>query len=60
MKNNWSEFPLVLTLPDVCEILNLSKPTVLRLLQEGTIKGTLIGKAWRIPKENLQKFLGVD
>lgn len=43
------------TLNEVCEILNLTRPTVLKAIREGKIKAVKFGKVWRIPHDTLPK-----
>lgn len=51
-------YPEVLTFQEVQEILRLGRPTVLALLESGSIQAKHIGKSgWRIPKKNLIDYL---
>ncbi len=47
----------LLTVKEVCEYLNVSKPTVYRLIKEGKLKPIKIGKATRFEKEDIDKFI---
>ena len=52
--------PLVYTVEQVCELLQLSKPTVLKGIREGTIPSVRVGSAVRIPRDRLHRWLGND
>lgn len=47
----------VLTLPQLCNRLNIGRNTAYSLLNSGKIKGFKLGKSWRIPEESIQAFL---
>ena len=57
---NWDEMPTVLTLREVCSILQLSDQTVRKLIHSGRIKATNSGHAFLIPKESVKHFLGFN
>jgi len=42
---------------DAAEYLDLDRKTVLKLLNEGRIKGAKIGRDWRISKTELDRLL---
>ena len=41
----------------VAYILGLSRATTLKLLRDGTIPGTKVGRKWRVTKNNLLRWL---
>jgi len=47
----------VLTLAEVGQLLNLSKPTVLGLVHNGTIPAIRFGRSWRVPRVALERLL---
>ncbi len=51
-----SEGPL-LTIRQVAERLNISAPTVGQLLRVGLLPGVRIGRVWRVPRDDLARFL---
>jgi excisionase family DNA binding protein len=51
-----SEDPL-LTIRQVAERLNISAPTVGQLLRVGLLPGVRIGRVWRVPRDDLARFL---
>ena len=54
---SWESLPLILTVADVCRLLEISKPTALKLLNEGTLSGKKLGNKWVVDKENLKNYL---
>lgn len=52
-----NSYPEVLSVKQVCEILNIGKNTAYRLLQSGEIKSKKIGKVYKIPKKYVKDFL---
>ena len=53
----FSNYDDVLTVSDVAEILYIGRNTVYELLNSGALEGFRIGKTWRIPKVNLEKYI---
>lgn len=47
----------VYTVTETTEILKSNRNTILKLLNNGTIKGFKLGRDWRIPAENLRAFM---
>jgi len=47
----------VLITREACDYLRISRPTYVKYLQEGRIKGTKAGKGWRVLKSELARFL---
>jgi excisionase family DNA binding protein len=48
---------LLMTIPQVCASLNLSKPTVNRLLARGAISSVRVGRSRRIPLAAVERFV---
>ena len=48
---------LVLTTEEACNYLRISRPTYLKYLYGGKIKGTKAGKGWKVLKSELNRFL---
>ena len=46
-----------LTTDEAIEYLRISKPTILKLIHQGAIKATRVGKGWRILESELTRFL---
>ncbi len=47
----------VLITREACDYLRISRPTYVKYLQLGRIKGTKAGKGWRVLKTELDRFL---
>ena len=47
----------ILTTQDVSDILFCGRNTVYALLSSGELCGFRVGKNWRIPKVNLEKYI---
>ena len=47
----------VLITQEACDYLRISRPTYVKYLQLGRIKGTKAGKGWRVLKTELDRFL---
>jgi excisionase family DNA binding protein len=50
----------ILTSQEACDYLRISRPTYLKYLHSGRIKGTKAGKGWRVFKSKLDRFLKGD
>lgn len=48
------DYPDILTVREVMEILGLGKNKVYELLNQKILKGTQLGKIWRIPKPSVK------
>ena len=51
---------VILSIKEVAETAKLTKQHVRQLLREGKIKGTKVGKEWRVSKEDLNRYLGIE
>ncbi len=47
----------VLTTQEACNYLRISRPTYLKYLYLGRIKGAKAGKGWKVLKSELDRFL---
>jgi len=47
----------VLTTREACGYLRISRPTYVKCLYTGRIKGNKIGKGWKVLKSELDQFL---
>ena len=47
----------VLTTQEACSYLRISRPTYLKYIYLGRIKGTKAGKGWKVLKSELDRFL---
>ena len=48
---------IVLTTQEACTYLRISRPTYLKYLYIGRIKGAKAGKGWKVLKSELDRFL---
>ena len=53
----FNSYPDVLSVKQLCEILDIGKNTAYRLLQSGEIKSIKIGKVYKIPKKCLKEYI---
>ncbi|MGQ9509025.1 MAG: helix-turn-helix domain-containing protein [Thermodesulfobacteriota bacterium] len=47
----------VMTTQEACRYLRISRPTFMKYLYSGRIKGTKAGKGWKVLKTELDRFL---
>jgi len=47
----------VMTTQEACQYLRISRPTYLKYLYEGRIKGAKAGRGWKVLKSELDRFL---
>ncbi len=47
----------VLTTQEACDYLRISRPTYLKYIYLGRIKGAKVGKGWKVLKSELDRFL---
>ena len=47
----------VLTTQEACDYLRISRPTYLKYLYGGRIKGAKAGKGWKVLRSELNRFL---
>ena len=55
----FSEYPDVLTVPDICKILGASDKAVRRYLRSGELRSLKVGRSYRIPKLFLMEYMGL-
>jgi len=48
---------IVLTTQEACDYLRISRPTYLKCLYLGKIRGAKVGKGWKVLKSELDRFL---
>ncbi len=47
----------VMTTQEACHYLRISRPTYLKYLYAGKIRGVKVGKGWKVLKSELDRFL---
>lgn len=55
MSNN--DEKTVMTTQEACQYLRISRPTYMKYLYSGRIKGTKAGRGWKVLKSELDRFL---
>jgi excisionase family DNA binding protein len=50
----------VMTTREACRYLRISRPTYLKHLYKGKIRGVKVGKGWKVLKSELDRFLKGD
>lgn len=53
----FNSYPDVLSVKQLCEMLDIGKNTAYKLLQSGEIKSIKIGKVYKIPKKYLKEYI---
>lgn len=56
----FKEYGDVVTVDDLCEMLNVGKNRAYDLLSSGEIKSKRIGRVWKIPKKAVEDFLWIE
>lgn len=54
---DYDSLPLVLTVADICKVLDISRNTAYQMVNSGAIKAIRVSKQIRIPKDALIKYL---
>ena len=54
----WNELPVLLTMTDLCAVLQISAPTALKMILSGELPGVKKGAAWYVEKEALRQAMG--
>ena len=57
---NPRQFSAVLTIEDLAGYLKISKSTLYKLAQEGSLPGQKIGRHWRFHRNAVDKWLNVE
>ena len=57
MIKNFEQIPLVLTVPQVAQALNLGLDTTYNLVRAGIIHSVRVGHQYRVPKAALMEYL---
>lgn len=50
----------IVTIEDVCQMLNIGKNNAYRLLKEGKLHGFKIGRIWKISKNSVIDYIAVN
>lgn len=55
--NLFNGYKDIVSVNELCEMLNIGKNTAYELLQSGAIKSIKIGKVYKIPKKYVQEYI---
>lgn len=55
--HDYDSLPLVLTVADICKVLDISRNTAYQMVNSGAIKAIRVSKQIRIPKDALIEYL---
>lgn len=58
-KAKFKDYPDVMDVVQMCEVLNISTKTGYRLLMENQVEHLKIGRAYRIPKAHIISYLRI-
>ena len=47
----------LLTIEQLCQILQIGKNTAYKLLHTGEIKGFRVGRSWKIPRDSVIEYV---
>ena len=53
----WEQLPVMLTTEEVSCILRVTEVSVRTMIRDGRLPGVKIGKAWRIERDQLRRFV---
>ena len=54
---SWFEIQPVFNTGEACSYLRISRPTYLKLIEEGRIRARKIGRGWKVLRTELDRFL---
>ncbi len=57
MYQNFDQLPLVLSVPQVAQVLNLGRDTTYDLVRSGHIRSVRVGRQYRVPKAAILEYL---
>ncbi|ROR28516.1 excisionase family DNA binding protein [Mobilisporobacter senegalensis] len=53
----FNEFEDLITIDDLCDMLNIGKNSAYNLLKDKKIKAFRIGRVWKIPKKSVEEYV---
>jgi len=53
----FKEYPDLITIDELCEILVIGRNAAYRLLNSGEIKAMRIGRVWKVTKEAVEQYV---
>ena len=55
--NSWFENQAVLNTGEACKYLRISRPTFLKLIENGRIRAQKLGRGWKVLRSELDRFM---
>lgn len=55
--NTFTEYPSIVSVEQMTEMLDIGRNTAYKLLNDGSIKSIRIGRVHKIPKQNIITFI---
>ena len=56
-ENTFTEYPSIVSVDQMTEMLDIGRNTAYKLLNDGSIKSIRIGRVHKIPKQNIISFI---
>ena len=56
----FNEYGDMITIEDVCSMLNIGKNNAYRLLKEGKIHAFKIGRIWKFTQESVEEYIRLN
>jgi len=47
----------LLTVEQLCKVLQIGKNTAYKLIQTGEVKGFRVGRSWKIPRDSVIEYI---
>lgn len=47
----------LMTVEQLCKVLQIGKNTAYKLIQTGAIKGFRVGRSWKIPRDSVIEYI---
>ena len=55
--NSWFENQAVLNTGEACKYLRISRPTFLKLIEDGRVRAQKLGRGWKVLRSELDRFM---
>jgi len=59
-RKHLNDYPDILSVPDLASLLGVSTKTVYKIIADNQLQCIKVGRAYKIPKSNVLKFLRVN
>ena len=51
----WADLPEMLTIDEVADYMRYSRKTIRRMIDDGRLRGVMLGRSWRIPSRRSRR-----